>query len=929
MGYATKQQMNSLRIAKSVAAYSLLPDFWSRILAFVPRFGMLAYLMAIVFEAVRLFPHNHPFSNAVSMSTYRIRDVLGYAASRLQGGYRNTDHYIVFGMFLLGTILLLVQFVLLFILIINQTAQAGSFIAGGMFVNVKPETDISYLMLDRIFGIPKFFGSCFDGTISHAAGVCTNYQATATFPTPFQKGLQALFQFYSMGMMVVAGFLVLYLIFAMIVETAGTGVPFGTRFQSVFSPIRLVIAVLLLVPLAYGLNTGQYIVLWAAKYGSAMATNSWILFNQVGMKAQQSATPATNYKNPLNMSPAQLIGNPTLGEISSIVNFMYMVSVCEAAYDLKYGMVMNAYFVNSSPSSSMVAFSKTFSDAKTFYKNGDVKIVFGRHNASYTNYAGNVKPYCGVLTMPALSKDVSGINNLYNAYFSVIWDIYSDPAMQKFATRMVCNIQFSKDPKCNQPSTAWMEAAPANWGAEDKDVAGQKFYSDQRLTFQSLFNSTMGTEINNLRNTANPALEMNSTILASGWGGAGIWFNRVMEYNGAVVDSLHSMPVPIQMPMVSEHATKKMKAAVRDKQLKDTVTPCFREMPSAKHLPLDKLMDDADLGGDKTINFEFAQLFSEVYCSLQKSGVTSRPKIINTDNPVKNFTGMLFGQGGIFNFMGNDGVFPLAKLSMFGREIINKTVTMLAATTLMSGVASFADADMGPLGGAAKSFGPGMQTFAVMAISIGILLYYVVPLMPFIYCFFAVGQWVKSVLEAMIAVPLWALAHLRLGGDGIPGPAAGTGYFLILEIFLRPILTLFGLICAMAVFMAMTSAIDSIFHLAVSNVGGFNMATFSATSPSNELIREGMDALFYTGLYAILVYTIATSSFKLIDLIPNSIMRWGGTNTASFSDQTDEIQQTNLNMVYRADFIARGIADTGSNMEKNFADKARDRELLK
>jgi hypothetical protein len=53
-------------------------------------------------------------------------------------------------------------------------------------------------------------------------------------------------------------------------------------------------------------------------------------------------------------------------------------------------------------------------------------------------------------------------------------------------------------------------------------------------------------------------------------------------------------------------------------------------------------------------------------------------------------------------------------------------------------------------------------------------------------------------------------------------------------------------------------------------------------------------------------------------------MRWGGTNTASFNDQTDPISQVNYNLVYKADAVARDISGQGDN----FADKAMTNSML-
>lgn len=923
---------SALSIARSVASYTLLPGFWSRFVGFMPRFGMIAYLMAIVFESVNLLPKGHPFTKAAQMGQYRVRDVLALAANNLHGGFKNSDQYIVFGLFLIGTVLLLLQFAFLFAMVVTRTAEAAiPFV--GLFVTVNPETDIAHLMLDKVFGIPQFFNSCFDPSVN-SDPACAGYFATTTFPDPFQSAMQALFRFYTFGILAVAAFVVFYFIVAMIIETANTGVPFGKRFQSIFTPIRLVLAVLLLLPLAYGYNTGQYIVLLAAKYGSALATNSWLLFNsQAG-------------DNPMGMTPRELIGKPKIGDIDSVLNFMYLAQTCRASYEFgvvapsssptgkKKGVVIEPYLVrpaSSTEASTSVQLSagETYDVARSFYGQGDVQIVFGEKNDAHTAYAGLVKPYCGVILMPALSKEVPGIRDIYNVYFKNVLDIWFNSSVVAYGTRTACVLKFSpQTDKCPTPPAA----VSSPWGAPDNEIAGQEFYISMRNTVQASFKSQLNTQIDTMRGTTSPAISMDVKTLLMGWGGAGIWFNKIMSFNGAMVDALFSLPTPTQYPLIMEHIAKKKRSLSPNIPQKDVFSMSLTT--GEKTISMDQYMGEANLGGSQSQNVEIAALLGKTFKQIQDTLATSEPKTANTDSPIKNFISLLFGQTGIFDFRANSEVFPLAKLAMLGRELIDKTVILIASRTIMSGVGSAVGAELGPMGDVIRGVGPALGTFATMGFSVGILLYYVVPLMPFIYFFFGVGRWVKSIFEAMVAVPLWALAHLRLGGEGIPGPAAGQGYFLILEIFLRPILTLFGLMGSIATFMALTMGLDSVFNLAVLNVGGFDMTTLASASPDTfaNSARDGMDALFYTIIYAILVYMIATSSFKMIDLIPNAVMRWGGTNVAGFNDQTDPIGQVNYQLVFRADALARdidrqnqGITDAADS----FVDAAKRRENLK
>ena len=171
---------------------------------------------------------------------------------------------------------------------------------------------------------------------------------------------------------------------------------------------------------------------------------------------------------------------------------------------------------------------------------------------------------------------------------------------------------------------------------------------------------------------------------------------------------------------------------------------------------------------------------------------------------------------------------------------------------------------------------------------------------------FAVSGWVKSIFEAVVAVPLWALAHIRIDGEGIPGQDAANGYFLLLEIFLRPILILFGLIASISIFGALVGTLNNIFDLVVPNVTGFSTAAENSAAKAASKIptavesyRGAIDQFFFTAMYAIICYIMGLSCFKLIDLIPNNILRWIGSTVATFQENAGDPAGQLTNNVYR------------------------------
>lgn len=118
-----------------------------------------------------------------------------------------------------------------------------------MFTTPSPNQDIVFQFLRNVFGVNSMFGG-------------------SGSDTAVQAGLHALLGFYSTAMMIIAVIIVVYYTITVVGESAQSGTPFGRRFNGLWAPIRLVMALGLLVPLGGGLNTAQYLVLNVAKLGS-------------------------------------------------------------------------------------------------------------------------------------------------------------------------------------------------------------------------------------------------------------------------------------------------------------------------------------------------------------------------------------------------------------------------------------------------------------------------------------------------------------------------------------------------------------------------------------------------------------------------------------------------------------------------------------
>lgn len=213
----------------------------------------------------------HPYLQPSNIGRFGMYHVVAEAAGQLKFSKKNVDQVFVFFALLAAIIIVILQ--LLFLL---YGIAIGPFInpahAFSWFDNPTPLNDLAFNILNDVFGINNMFCS------SYFPGNCpANNPPVAPFP--FHAALHELFRFYSTALLLIGTLVFLYFVFVLVLETAVTGIPFGQRFQHVWVPIRLIVAVGLLIPQNFGMNSAQYIVLYAAKYGSNMATQGWIDFN--------------------------------------------------------------------------------------------------------------------------------------------------------------------------------------------------------------------------------------------------------------------------------------------------------------------------------------------------------------------------------------------------------------------------------------------------------------------------------------------------------------------------------------------------------------------------------------------------------------------------------------------------------------------------
>ena len=163
----------------------------------------------------------------------------------------------------------------------------------------------------------------------------------------------------------------------------------------------------------------------------------------------------------------------------------------------------------------------------------------------------------------------------------------------------------------------------------------------------------------------------------------------------------------------------------------------------------------------------------------------------------------------------------IVAMTALGLAGIASTTTGTAATTLFNALT------MNWAGAVATlSLSVLMQFFATpifigcMALLIpGLTIAFVLPMIPWVMWIAGVVGYLILVCEAMVAVPLWMLAHLTFEGDGLHGRGFA-GYELLFNILFRPVLMIIGLFLGYFIFTCASWLIRMSFGIAAAFVLG-------------------------------------------------------------------------------------------------------------
>jgi conjugal transfer/type IV secretion protein DotA/TraY len=829
-----------------------LPEIKRSLPAFDHIKPIFIRIIALMFAHAGLIRPNHPatmYGMYKNMPKMKFSDLLGEAWFNLKTNDGVTPyHYSVFISVIMMICMMIAGFFIFITNILVSTASAQLFShpsgAATDFGSVPPIAS----------------GSLFDTQLAPAAnpdlalGILDKVlrQAVMGNGGALQNALGPLMQTYNTAILVIASLVIFWAIISIVVDTARTGQIGGGRHSMVWVPIRFVFSLGLMIPLASGFNSGQLIVIKLAEWGSNLGSTGWFTYAASVLDTSLIAPVAYN------------------GQVETAVS-LAKIWTCAETYNMNLrdggGISANyriQHYVNGGVTSPTLA-AANITAAPQF---NNVTIKVGNRSS---------KRLCGMYKVPnpmwsGLDPDGSP-DDIYkragrearrahlNAFVSMLPGAYS------IGCSLAIEYNNYRTPACVQPGAV---ATNAVYGDGVVPTAAQ---IDAMVTgYVTSVNAGMAT-VRTMLDTHITGGTFMTQLQAEGWAGMGKWYHTISSLNKAFGEitgtGVEISDGKLEQKIGYEAFVSLFRSGKEKKSKKKAAETAL------------KFSEWWDGASSAAAPGSFSAAVAE------KAPPSSGTGVENGKGAIGRIMNNLFGGAGTFFTFDGSGsaTYPLASLSKTGQDFVNYTLTAYAAVAAMQVAAGAGASVPSPfVSGALKAInevlqGPVGEMLSSLLFTMmiaGLVLVYYIPLLPWIRVTFSVLSWIVSIFEAVVVAPLLALANLSTEGDGLFTQTGRTMWISGLNILLRPILTVIGFVASLLIFNSMVLYVNDTFNATTSMVsaGGFLAA---------------INWIVYTVIYVFIIYTLANTTFKLIDDMPNTVSKWiGGPRDENYQDSAAE-----------------------------------------
>ncbi len=887
--------------AKSFFAFFLLPQFWRSFEHFSHIRPIFVQLLATSLAQANLLPPYHPairYGAQIDGKKIKIFSLLGEAWYHL----RNNPHA---GLYQWGTFSAVIM---MFVCMISSLVLGLFYFMSGSVARAQIfdhptgfSTDMANVSLATSNPLIDRSPAGAHGDLAISILDRVFRQGASGGGGDLQVNIGPMFGTYSTAVLVLASMFIFFHITIMVVETARSGKIGGGRRNIVWTPIRFVVAIGLLVPIGGAFNSGQFIMMKFAEIGSNLGSNLW-----------------SNYvAGTMDLS---LLGNQirSVNPTSTILSPLHEMTLCAAKHNIanEVGLGSAVFTAGGYPGTPltlgmapMVPIAAWGSPHREYVRPILDQTAVLANAPNITIYFGNedTPNLCGSINLPNPNGiDIINYDPDYAAAYPAVpvgtafdamalfkqevrqaeWDTINNllPDMQEMACHMVSlgeganpALYGNSCPTGVTYSNACQGGLGGGYGQNPIDTSCFNDFVDRYMTARNAdVAAAKATYLDPYFTSGAFVTEM----AAQGWAGMGVWYYKIASINRTFRSSIEPETVVAggNLAQGGESATAEDDG---DCSLPGWACSAWGFAKGAWGFAEGAWEVTKNIAG--AIEGGIAWLGGEGWSNFFVGFPVTGADDINLEAGKKIIHWILNkmkqGDGAVLMTIGGYGqnVHPISEMARAGAEIMDKalgiygTIAVLSLLSALPVIGSMIEAlMMGPVGGF-------IGTMGGIAFVPAMLFVYYVPLIPWLRVMFATVSWIVSVLEAVVTMPIIALAHIRTKGEGLVGPMAQSAYLGWLNIMLRPSLVVIGFVMGNLVFESMILYLNDTFNTTISQMGsgGFGI----------------IDQILNTYIYIFSAYSLVNASFKMVDLMPNATVRWlGGPRPASFEEEIFQMQ---------------------------------------
>ena len=665
--------------------------------------------------------------------------------------------------------------------------------------------------------------------------------------------------YFNIIMLVVGGMMFFYNITVGIMQSAHEGSVLGQRWSSLWAPIRVIFAVGLMVPVPGmgGYNLAQTGVAYIVKGSTNIASAIW----------GASAELVVRGIAPITADPAQI--DP------KIVATLFENAACRA--------IVNQQFATATDNASGVGIV-TLNESTSDGTKSTVVSAIRSADGSIVN-----KNLCGSFTTPDLPNYITGISD--GTAISGVPEGVRAGIQTRFINAHQGSLVMLEN-SLTSIAAGLLPAAMDN-GAPIPDI------SSQIITAWNNANSNLENEIDELMTLAvgadregqasrdallariqgscSEAASADATdpnndsvnCYGEGWIGAGSWYMMLARLNneiGSLTNAKSTADSGNYIRILGDGARDLYVASGGETSWWADNTQRAYDAGFASE-------DEATLW-----NARMMEAYSNSTAGLAALGFpmsTEHLGELNRNVDADNFLYKIPGYAqkrteimeGILNFTspGNWSADPMVGLTKLGHLLINMSAVLIAVAFLGGFFTGGASATV-------------MTPFISILLAAGSTLAFILPIMPFFFWVLAVTGYFLLIIEAVIAVNLWALGHMRMDGDGVSGEAGRMGWLMLLSLLMTPVLMVFGFLIGMSIFRITSALIDLGINQAISGImGGGPFVEFGAI-------------ICFSVLICVLYITLLERSFSLVSEFPGRVLRWMGADSNITNGEENKVR---------------------------------------